>query len=202
MEWDSIIAASVTLFLVMDPLGNMPIFNSVLGRLSEAKRTRIIIREVFIALVILLTLLFTGNSLLSFLGLSQVSLNIAGGVLLFIISLKLIFPPSSRDREDLELDDDPLIVPLAIPLFAGPSTIAVLLLLSSTRPEQTMHWVIALLLAWAISSTILVLSPYILSFIGKKGSRAMERLMGMILVILSVQMLLDGLKEFLQSLSV
>ena len=200
MSWDSITAAAITLFLVMDPLGNMPVFNSVLANLSPARRTRIIVREVLIALAILMTLLFCGNALLALLGLTQPSLNIAGGVLLFVISLKLIFPPRGRENEDGELDEDPFIVPLAMPLFAGPSTIAVLLLLSSSEPDRMLQWSISLIIAWGVSSTILVFSPYILSFIGRKGSRALERLMGMILIILATQMLLNGITEFVHTL--
>lgn len=195
MNLDDIVSAAVTLFLVMDPLGNVPIFNSVLSRLEPDVRRKVVARELLIALAILLGFLFAGNSILSFLGLSQSSLNIAGGVLLFIISLRMIFPPKVDPNDSTEFED-PFIVPLAVPLTAGPSTIAVLLLLSSSKPEQIIDWASALLIAWLCATIILVFSARIMSVIGTKGSRALERLMGMILVILSIQMLLNGIKDF------
>ncbi len=143
--------------------------------------------------------LFAGNSILSFLGLSQSSLNISGGVLLFIISLRMIFPPKVSTKHSDEFND-PLIVPLAVPLTAGPSTIAVLLLLGSTYPTQMVDWATALLIAWLGATVILVYSGKVMAVIGLKGSRALERLMGMILVILATQMLLNGIKDFVLSL--
>ncbi|MCB1666022.1 MAG: MarC family protein [Pseudomonadales bacterium] len=183
----------------MDPLGNVPLFHAILGDMEPRRRTRVIARELLIALLILLTFLLLGNTLMTFLGLSQSSLNIAGGVLLFIISLRMIFPPQQSSDED-KVVDDPFIVPLAVPLTAGPSTIAVLLLLSSNQPERLLDWSVALFLAWFGATVILLFSPQLLALIGKRGSRAMERLMGMILVILSTQMLLNGIRDFVQSL--
>ena len=198
MNWVEIASVSATLFLIMDPLGNVPVFNAVLSRVPPEKRTRVIVRELLLALVILLGFLFTGNSILAFLGLTQPSLNIAGGVLLFLISLRMIFP--GRDRTEESLTEDPFIVPLAVPLIAGPSTIAVLLLLSSTRPEETLSWVVSLVLAWLVTTLLLVSSPFLLRKIGTRGSRALERLMGMILVILATQMLLNGIRDFVRAI--
>lgn len=199
MNWHDIAAASVTLFFIMDPLGNVPVFNAVLSKFDSARRTVIVARELCIALVILLAFLFAGNSILSFLGLSQSSLNIAGGILLFIISLRMIFPKPVV-AEEIDGTDDPFLVPLAIPLIAGPSTIAILLLLSSSQPDRMMEWSIALVLAWIGTTILLVASPFLLRILGTRGSRAMERLMGMILVILATQMLLNGIRDFIQSL--
>lgn len=198
MNWTDIATAAVTLFLIMDPLGNVPVFNAVLSRLDQRRRTQVLARELIIALVILVGFLFAGNTILAFLGLTQPSLNIAGGVLLFIISLRMIFPVVADRSEDSEVDE-PFIVPLAVPMIAGPSTIAVLLLLSSNQPEQILDWTAALLLAWAGSSALLLASPLIMKVIGVKGSRALERLMGMVLVILATQMLLNGIREFVES---
>lgn len=199
MNWNDIAVAAVTLFLIMDPLGNMPVFNAVLSRVDPARRPAIVARELVIALAVLLGFLFTGNAILGFLGLSQPSLSIAGGVLLFIISLRMILPGRYEPVADVE-KEDPFIVPLAVPLIAGPSTIAVLLLLSSTRPGQIVDWVLALLLAWAGATVLLVASPKLLAVLGTRGSRALERLMGMILVIIATQMLLDGIREFVRGL--
>jgi len=199
LNWSDIPSTSVTIFLIMDPFGNAPVFNAVLSRLDRRRRSIVVARELLIALFILLGFLLAGNTILDFLGLAQPSLSIAGGILLFIISLRMIFP-SARVAEDNADMEDPFIVPLAVPLIAGPSTIAVLLLLSSNQPEQLKEWSIALFLAWFGTTILLVASPFLLKVIGSRGSRALERLMGMILVILATQMLLNGIRSFVTSL--
>ena len=198
MNWQDTISAAVTLFFIMDPLGNMPIFNSVLARFDSTRRAKIVARELIIALVILFGFLFAGESILSFMGIGESTLSIAGGFLLFIISLKMIFPkPVSAEESSVE---DPFIVPLAMPLVAGPSTIAVLLLLSSSQPDAMLQWSAALFFAWLGTTVLLVASPFVMRFLGERGAKAMERLMGMILVMLATQMLLNGVKEFIQTL--
>lgn len=199
MNWYDIASVAITLFLIMDPLGNVPVFNAVLSKLDQTRRTRVVARELIIAFLILQAFLFTGDALLAFLELTQPSLNIAGGVLLFIISLRMIFP-GRHDQGDEALDEDPFIVPLAVPMIAGPSTIAVLLLLSSSQPGRIMEWAVALLLAWLATTILLIGSSQLMRLIGTRGSRAMERLMGMILVIFATQMLLDGVRDFIKTL--
>ena len=198
MDWSDIAAAAATLFFVMDPLGNMPVFNAVLSRFTPRRRAQITARELVIALAILLVFLFAGTAVLEFLGLSQPSLSIAGGVLLFIIALKMIFPGAGADAAGEK--DEPFIVPLAMPMVAGPSTIAILLLLSSTEPERIWEWCTALVIAWAGTTVLLTASPFLLRVLGSKGLRALERLMGMLLVLLATQMLLNGVREFVRSL--
>ncbi|MES9926216.1 MAG: MarC family protein [Candidatus Thiodiazotropha endolucinida] len=199
MNWYDIASVAVTLFLIMDPLGNVPVFNAVLSKLDRSRRTKVVARELIIAFFVLLGTLFVGDVLLAFLGLTQPSLNIAGGVLLFIISLRMIFP-SRPDHGDEAMDEEPYIVPLAVPLIAGPSTIAVLLLLSSSQPGRILEWVVALFLAWLGTTILLLGSSKLLDFIGTRGSLALERLMGMILVILATQMLLNGIRDFVATL--
>jgi multiple antibiotic resistance protein len=198
MIWSDIAAAAATLFFVMDPLGNIAVFNGVLSRFAPRRRAQITARELVIALVIMLVLLFAGTTILNFLGLTQPSLNIAGGVLLFIIALRMIFPGAGIEVATVK--DDPFIVPLAMPMVAGPSTIAILLLLSSTEPERIWEWCIALVNAWAAATMILTASPFLLRALGDRGLRALERLMGMLLVLLATQLLLNGVREFVQSL--
>jgi multiple antibiotic resistance protein len=200
MNWSDIAAAAATLFFVMDPLGNIPVFNSVLSRFEPRRRAQITARELVIALAIMLVLLFAGTAILDFLGLSQPSLNIAGGVLLFLIALRMIFPGRGADRAT-QAEDEPLIVPLAMPMVAGPSTIAVLLLLSSSEPERIWEWCTALIFAWTAATLLLTASPFMMRVLGDRGLRALERLMGMLLVLLATQMLLNGVREFVQSLS-
>lgn len=198
MIWSDIAAAAATLFFVMDPLGNIPVFNAVLSRFSPQRRAQITARELVIALVILLVFLFAGTALLEFLGLTQPSLSIAGGVLLFIIALRMIFPHAAGELATEK--DEPFIVPLAMPMVAGPSTIAILLLLSSTEPARIWEWCTALVIAWAGTTLLLTASPFLLRVLGDRGLRALERLMGMLLVLLATQMLLNGVREFVQSL--
>ena len=199
MIWSDIASVAVTLFFIMDPLGNVPVFNAVLASFDARKRTIIIARELVLALLILLGFLFAGNAILGFLGLSQSSLNIAGGILLFIISLRMIFPKTTS-RDEIDGGEEPFLVPLAIPLVAGPSTIAILLLLSSGQPDRMAEWSVALLLAWLGTTVLLVSAPLLLRVLGRRGARALERLMGMILVILATQMLLNGIRDFVNSL--
>ena len=200
MNWADISATAMTLFFIMDPLGNIPVFQAVLGRFDARQRTRIVARELCFALAILLAFLFSGAAIMRFLGLEQPSLNIAGGVLLFVISLRMIFPRPAVAGER-ETAEDPFIVPLAVPMVAGPSTVAVLMLLGSSQPDRLAEWSVALLLAWGIATILLLAGPFLLRLLGARGARALERLMGMLLIILATQMLLNGIREFVQTLS-
>jgi len=192
-----IFAAAVTLFLIMDPLGNIPVFLSVLRNVAEERRRRILIRELFIALVIMLLFLFLGPPMLEMLGLSREAVAIAGGLVLMIIAIRMIFPSRGGIMGDESTDQEPLVVPLAVPLIAGPSVLATLVLLAETGPGQTVYWLMALVGAWAVSSVILLSSQFLYNLLGDRGLKAIERLMGMILVSISVQMLLDGFRSYL-----
>ena len=187
----------MTLFLIMDPLGNIPVFLSSLQNVAPKRRTFVIIRETIIALAVMLLFLFTGQYLLDFLGLKQESISIAGGIILFLIALKMIFP-REKDSNENQLEEEPFIVPLAIPLIAGPSLLATLLLFVRSEPNRIFDWLIALLIAWGCSSLILLASPFVRKILKERGLIAMERLMGMILVALSVQMFLNGVAEYLK----
>jgi multiple antibiotic resistance protein len=198
VHWDQVAAVAVTLFFVMDPLGNIPTFNAILARFDPARRARIVARELVFALVILLVFLFVGQQVMGFLGLTQPSLSLAGGILLFVISIRMIFPRAGGNEEEIE--EDPFIVPLAMPLVAGPSTIALLLLWASSQPERIWELCTALLIAWAVTFAILAVSPWLMKVLGDRGVRALERLMGMLLLLLSIQMFLNGLAEFVRSL--
>ena len=153
MSWPDIASTALVLFFIMDPLGNVPIFHAVLGKLDGKRRFLVAARELIFALLVLLAFLYSGQAILDFLGLEKSSLSIAGGVLLFVISLRMIFPRRSA-TEEIE-DEDPFFVPLAVPLVAGPSTIAMLLLLSSQEPERIIEWAAALLIAWGATTVLL-----------------------------------------------
>lgn len=193
----TIYSAAVLLFLVMDPLGNIPVFLSVLKDVDNRRRKWIILRESFIALIVLALFLFFGHNILTVLQISEPSLSIAGGVILFIIALKMIFP-QPEGIFGTTVDREPLIVPLAIPLIAGPSTLATVLLLSTKDINRMLEWFIALLCAWLISTLILFSSGVLRRVLRRRGLAATERLMGMILTTVSVQMLLTGIEEFIK----
>ena len=191
-----IFSAAVTLFLIMDPLGNIPVFLSALQNVEPKRRRFVLIRESIIALIVMLVFLFVGQYLLDFLGLKQESISIAGGIILFLIALKMIFPREKTTENQSE--EEPFIVPLAIPLIAGPSLLATLLLFVRSEPTRMFDWLIALLIAWGISSLILLASPFVQKVLKERGLIAVERLMGMILVALAVQMFLNGVAEYLK----
>jgi multiple antibiotic resistance protein len=190
----NLIALSVTLFLVLDPFGNAAVFNGVLSKIPEERRRKVLVRELLIALGLLLGFLFLGKHLLGFLGLRPATLSISGGILLFLIALGMVFPSHSMLGETG--DEEPFIVPLAVPLMAGPSTIALILLTSSKYPDATASIALAVGAAWLVSSIILLLAPAMLKLLGTKGTRALERLMGLLLILVAVQMLLDGLTAY------
>jgi len=191
----TILSAATLLFLILDPLGNVPVFLSLLRRLP-AKRQRIVMaRELLIALVVLMLFLWAGKYALEVVHLRQESVAIAGGIVLFLIGIRMIFPPPQGLMGETP-DGEPFIVPLAIPLVAGPSGMAAVILMGSNEPERLGEWSLALLLAWGATSAILFSSTYIYRLLGARALTAMERLMGMLLVAISVQMLLDGVSSY------
>ena len=197
-----IVSAATLMFLVLDPLGNIPIFLSVLDTVKPERRRVVLIRELILALLVLVAFLFLGNYILQFLQLSQHALSISGGVILFLISLRMVFPAQRPAAMPDEVDGEPLLVPLAIPMVAGPSALAVVILMATREPDRILHWLVALLAAWFLSSAILFSATSLQKFLGRRGLIAMERLMGMLLVALAVQMLLNGIAAYLQDLPV
>lgn len=191
-------SAFVTLVFVMDPLGNVPIFLSVLKDVDNKRRQWVILRELLIALVVLFIFLFAGSGLLDLLNLKQESISIAGAIILFLIAVRMIFPSPYGLMGDTP-DGEPFVVPLAIPAVAGPSSLAIAMLLVNSDPDRMLDWSIALAGAWGVSAVVLMASPLLLRALGNRGLIAMERLMGMILVIIAVQMFFDGVQKFLQS---
>jgi multiple antibiotic resistance protein len=193
-----VVSLGLTLFLVMDPLGNVPVFLACLRGVDDRRKLRVVIRESIFALFILLAFLFFGLTLTRILHIGPEALHIAGGVLLFIISLGMIFPrqnfPSPVDHPG---EEEPFIVPLATPLIAGPSCIATLMVFASRQPGQIGLYAAILVAAWIPATLILMASAPISRLLGHRGLAACERLMGMILTVIAVQMLLDGVKEFL-----
>jgi MarC family membrane protein len=194
----TLVSASVLLFFVMDPLGNVPMFLAALRHVDHARVRRVIVRELVIALAIMVVFLFLGRFLLGMLHISRAALTAGGGVVLLLIALRMVFPnPESPLRE--EVTEEPLVVPLAIPYTAGPSMLATELLLMTREPERWPVWLGAVCLAWSASAVILFFATNLRHLLGDRGLTALERLMGMLLVTVGVEMLLQGVSEYLKT---
>ncbi len=189
----SFASATILLLLITDPLGNIPIFVNSLRAVPAERRARVILREVLIAFGLLLGFMFVGQSFLKAMSLSEVSLQIGGAVVLFLIALRMVFPPPVQDSP--VPDVEPLIVPLAIPALAGPSAMATVLLLVSQAPERRLEWVAALTVTMVVCAVVLLLAERLQQIVGERVVSAFERLMGLILVSISVEMLIRGLKS-------
>ncbi len=189
------ISLTLLLFLIMDPFGNLVVVNTLLAEIPAGRRRLIVLREAAIATGILLGAAFVGGSVLGVLGLEQYSLRLAGGIVLFLIALGMLFP--SRRMIEEPTVESPLIVPIAMPLIAGPSAISMVILFS--EKHSAMDVSLAILIASAATTALLAASSTIFTFLGRRGAIALERLMGMLLIMLSVQMVLDGINAYLDS---
>jgi MarC family membrane protein len=195
----SFVSAVVILLLVMDPIGNIPLFVTLLRKVAPARRARVIARECAIALAVLLTFVFFGREILGILGLSDPSLTIAGGVILFLIALRMIF----RHAEGVFGDTpggEPFIVPLAVPSIAGPAAIATVMLLASRAPQRMLEWCAVVTVAILATLALLLFAERIAKFAGERGVLAFERLMGLILTAIAVEMLLKGIETFVRQI--
>ena len=195
-----IVSATILLILVLDPFGNMPLVISVLKNVEPRARTRVILRECAIAYAVLLAFMFGGDKFMHLLRLSDDALAIAGGLILFLIALRMSFPHTDAVHADSG-DTGTFIVPLAIPAIAGPSALATVLLLVSREPLRVFEWVAALSLAMLLSTVVMVSAQRISGLIGRRGVIAMERLMGLVLTAIAVQMLLDGIERYVAQLA-
>jgi MarC family membrane protein len=194
----TIASAALLLFLILDPLGNIPVFLSLLRPLPSRRRQIVLARELVIALVVLMLFLWGGKYALDVMHLRQESVSIAGGIVLFLIGLRMIFPPPEGLMGEMP-DGEPFIVPMAIPLVAGPSGMAAVMLMGSEDPGRIGDWSMALLIAWGATAAILFCATALYRWLGMRVLTAVERLMGMLLVAISVQMLLDGFGVYLRS---
>lgn len=188
-------SALILLLLVLDPLGSLPIFISVLRGVEPARRRRVALREGLIAFGVLIAFMLGGQHFLAVMRLSERSLEVAGGAILLIIALRMIFGQASgvyaRDASK-----EPFIFPLAVPLLAGPSAMATVLLLASRQPDRLMHWAAAITVAMAVCTLVLLTADRIRQLLGDSVVTAMEKLMGLVLTAIAVEMLLAGLKRY------
>jgi MarC family membrane protein len=186
-------SAAFLLFLVMDPLGNIPFFLPALATVETGRQNRVVIRELLVAYAVMVAFLFAGAQLLRLLAVTEPALTIAGGVVLFLIALRMVFPSPERSLHE-KIEGEPFIVPLAIPYVAGPSTLATEVLLMSREPGRWAEWLLALTMAWLATAIIIALGSRLSRFLGQRGLIAMERLMGMVLVAVAIQQFLTGVQ--------
>ncbi len=194
-------SATIVLLLITDPLGGVPVFTNALKGVKPERRPFIILREVSIAFLILLAFMLGGQRFLDLLQLSNLSLELAGGIVLFLIALRMVFPAMASGGAEV-IPDEPLIVPLAVPMLAGPSAMATVMLMVSQAPNRMLEWVAALAVTMTVCAVVLLLSGWMQRILGDSVLKAFERLMGLILVVLSVEMILKAIRLFIQSLSV
>lgn len=193
----TLISAAVLLFLVMDTLGNVPMFISTLKNVPPSRQNIVIIRELLIALLLLVFFLFLGQYVLSWFHITDSALTVSGGIILFLIALRMVFPSTEKPLQE-QIEGEPFIVPLAVPYVVGPSAIATVMLMMSQNPARWPEWLAAVGLAWLASSLILFFATKLQRWISPRMLVAMERLMGMLLVTLAVQMLMSGISQFMQ----
>ncbi|MGS1078352.1 YhgN family NAAT transporter [Pseudoxanthomonas beigongshangi] len=193
----TILSAALLLFLILDPLGNIPVFLSVLKPLTPKRQRVVLARELLIALAVLMMFLWGGKYALELMHLRQESVAIAGGIVLFLIGIRMIFPRPEGLMGEIP-GGEPFIVPLAIPLVAGPSGMAAVMLMGSNEPARLADWSLALILAWGATAAILFSATLLYKWLGRSVLTAVERLMGMLLVAISVQMFLDGIGTYLK----
>ncbi|MGQ0721888.1 MAG: MarC family protein [Candidatus Eiseniibacteriota bacterium] len=190
----TVLSAALLLFLVLDPFGNIPFYLSALQQVPPARQRRVVVRELIFALVALVVFLFGGRFVLGLLSISEPALTTAGGIILFLIAIRMIFPPAHSGSETVE--GEPFIFPLAVPYVAGPSALAAVMFLTSREPERWPEWLAAVFAAWLATGVILFLASALRRRLGQRGLIAAERLMGMVLVTMAVQMLMGGLHDF------
>lgn len=192
----SFLSAFVLLLLVLDPFGSLPVFISVLRGVPPQRRATIAMREVVIAFGVLIAFMFSGQGFLSLMHLSERSLEVAGGVILLIIAIRMIFASGAEIYSSDGGAREPFIFPLAVPLLAGPSAMATVLLLASRQPERMLEWVGALTAAMAVSGAVLLAADRIRKLLGHSVVSALEKLMGLVLTAIAVEMILAGLKRY------
>lgn len=197
--WLQVLSMSFALFLLMDSIGNVPIFVSILKNVPQKRQRNIIIRELIIALIIIVIFYFIGETLLGFLNVKMPTIMISGGIILFLIAIRMIFPSKQDSHAELPHDSEPFIVPLATPLVAGPAVLAAVMLYSGQHMHSTMTTLTAIFVAWGASTLVLLSSSLWKKLLGDRGLVACERFMGLILTLIAVQMFLQGLEIFLKN---
>lgn len=193
------VSAVILLGLVTDPFGNVPLVNAMLAGVAPARRRLVILRECAIAFALLMAFMLGGHKFLEVMRLSETSLSIAGGVILFMIAIRMVFPGTGGALAG-EPQGEPFIVPLAIPFIAGPSALATVMLMATRDPSRLDMWALAITVTMLLVTVILVAGERLQRLMGDKLMQAIERLMGLILTAMAVEMLLGGIRAFVEGL--
>jgi MarC family membrane protein len=194
-----LLSAFILMALVIDPFGNVPVVNAMLARVPERRRRVVIVRECLIAFATLGAFMVFGRKVLDLMHLSESALSIAGGVILFMIAIRMVFG-SPEGIFGPVTRDEPFIVPLAIPLIAGPSALATIMLMANRSPEKLLMWSAALTVTMVFTTLVLVFGARLQRLMGDQAMQAIERLMGLILTAIAVEMTLGGIRTFVEGL--
>jgi MarC family membrane protein len=196
------LSATILLIFITDPLGNIPLFIAALRRVRPERRSRVILRECTISFSVMLVFMIFGRHILAVMNLTDEILRVAGGVILFLIALKMVFPDESRQPDEEENSVEPFIVPIAIPLISGPSAMATAMLIAGSNPRRMPEWIAALALSISVTFVVFRLSTWLQKRLGEQVITALERLMGLILTAVSIEMLLHGIAAYVKTLRV
>jgi len=194
----SFLSATILLVLITDPLGNIPLFLAALRHVDPSRRRKVILRECAIAFFTLVAFLLFGSAFLDALHLSDETLRIAGGVILFLIALNMVFPGSGGRLVDEDTNAEPFIVPVAIPLIAGPSAMTTVMLLAKSAPSRSLEWVGSIFIAIAVTTIVFLGSHRLQDWLGARFLSAIEKLMGLVLTAIAVEMLLGGITNYIR----
>ena len=186
-------SVAITLFLVIDALGSIPVYLHLLKKFDKGERRRIALRELFIALGLMIVFNFVGKGLLTLLGIEAATVQLAGGIVLFLIAIRLIFSHEEEEIEHRWHAAKPFIVPIATPIIAGPSVLAVVMILAQQEDDNWPTVLGAIFAAWFLSSLIFLFAKPIFAVIKDKGLNACKRLMGLIVGLIAVQHFLEGI---------
>jgi MarC family membrane protein len=192
------LSATILLLVITDPLGNIPLFISNMGKVKRERRIRVIVRECVIAFLVLLFFMLFGRQILTLFRLSEETLKIAGGIILFLIALNMIFPGTGAEVGKDALADEPFIVPIAIPLVSGPSAMVTSMLIAGSDPSRMLEWIAALAITIAITFVVFLASNRIREALGAQVISAIEKLMGLVLTAMSIEMLLSGVAAYIR----
>lgn len=198
MQSPAWLSAFILLLLVLDPIGNVPVMTALLRGVDPARRSRVILRECAIALAVLILFLGFGERMLRLMELSQSSIRVAGGIILFLIALRMVFESSENVFGGLP-QGEPFIVPIAVPFLAGPSALGTVILLGTKESLSLVQAALALLLAMGVSAFILLQGSRITRWLGERGVDAVQRLMGLLLTAIAVEMFLKGIAQFMRA---
>jgi multiple antibiotic resistance protein len=191
-----ILSTALSLFILMDAIGNIPLFLTFLKDVSPKRQRWVILREMLIALGIIIAFTFLGDYILAIIGVSQDAAQVSGSIILFLIALRMIFPSQQDYENDNPHEREPFIVPLAIPFVAGPAVIAAVMLYSHQQVIHRWSTILAILIAWSATTVILICSSSLQKILGRRGIIASERLMGLVLTLIAVEMFLKGISAY------